>query len=147
MLGLLLGISSRISPSQDREGQGAADVQSEPDLCLCSRDLGSAYKGYAGWVVSTVDPCLAFSMVAKNWLWDKCRYFQCKARLLMLTYRLLLWLLRATGSGGLGFQSPRRKVGLLHSLLPFTSSLFLVIIRSSQQVPHSLSAIHMCFVW
>lgn len=72
-------------------------------------DLGSAYKGYTGWFVSTLDLCLAFSMVVKNWLWAKFRYFQCKARLLMFIDRLTLWVLRATGLGGLGFQSPREK--------------------------------------
>lgn len=40
----------------------------------CAPDLGSAYKGYTGWFVSTVDPGLAFSMVVKDWLWDKFRY-------------------------------------------------------------------------
>lgn len=37
-----------------------------PDLCLCSPDLGSAYKGYTGWFVSTLDLCLAFHMVVKK---------------------------------------------------------------------------------
>lgn len=84
-------------------------LQSGPDLCLCLPDLENAYKDRTGWFASTVDLGLAFGMVVKNWLWAKFRYFQCKARLLMLTFRLVLWLLRATGSGGLGLQPPREK--------------------------------------
>lgn len=84
-------------------------LQSGPDLCLCLPDLENAYKDRTGWFASTVNLGLAFGMVVKNWLWAKFRYFQCKAGLLMLTFRLVLWLLRATGSGGLGLQPPREK--------------------------------------
>lgn len=66
VLGLLLGISNWISPSRDREGQGAADKQSGPDLGLCLPDLESTYKGRTGWFVSTVDLGLAFGMELKT---------------------------------------------------------------------------------